>query len=138
HTVDVFAPGYKPFHKDIAVDDSGVQSVVVVLVETGATSTRRVETNTGTDRSARRTMGISLTVGGGVALISGVAIGLYARDRYNQCVVNGVARETCLDGQDGFTAANSYRTLAHWVATPLVIGGAAVAGLGTYLLLTLP
>ena len=50
---------------------------------------------------------------------------------------DGVALPTC-NGMDGLSAANHYRAVARYGATPLFLGGAALVGYAIYVYVTIP
>jgi tetratricopeptide (TPR) repeat protein len=149
HKLEASARGFQTFREELDIEDGELRTIVVPFGANGETrDTRdprdiRVTRDMNEDQprptaNAQRTkMGIGLAAGGGAAFIAGAAIALYARSKYNQCVdSDGIARPMCLGGQDGYLAANHYRNLARWAATPLVLGGAAAVGVGLYLYFT--
>jgi hypothetical protein len=117
----VTAPGRVAFKTTIELRLRQVEEVVVPRLAPSAANTRR-------------TLGKIITASGGLALATGITLGLVARSRYNS--VDCGALKMC-DSNDDHLVTESARTLGN-VGTVVGIVGLAAIGVGAYLWIRSP
>lgn len=140
YTVVVRARGYNEFTSHVTISQDSRTTTVAATLEPGAShsATVAVTDKPRPARSKRKLFGITAIVTGGGVLAGGVVVGVLARNRWNEA--KDVCGGTCTTQADVDRAnalgdqARSKATLS----TVLVLGGAAIAGIGTYLVVTAP
>ncbi len=144
HTLDAGASGKLNVHQEFNVAGKGGQTLTIAFVEG--------DNSIVIDRGVKRRKYALLTAGaGGVLLVVSGALSLYAKIEYDRCVdkptgkipkgtSDGAASGHCpaIDASAATIYDNNKYTLAHYVATPIFIVGAAAIGVATYMYLTAP
>lgn len=140
------APGKKPFTAEVTLSDGAFAQTEVVLV-TAAEPPPKTNPEPlpvdppGEDRGSggwQRPTGLAVGGIGVVAAAVGVAVGLSAKTTYDDAFDSGAcvkgSNQCSAAGQDQIDSARSKAA----VSTGLVIGGAALAGIGAVLFFTAP
>ncbi|HEX5064090.1 MAG TPA: tetratricopeptide repeat protein [Kofleriaceae bacterium] len=124
HHVVVTAPDRVPWETTVVVDKSSAKALAVPKLGYPVTV-----------KKGRRTAAMIFGAAGGAMMLSGVALGLVARSKYNGQVGPGKA---CTDespprcDSEGYRITNDARTYGNF-GTYIGIAGIAVTGVGAYL-----
>ncbi len=138
----VRAPGIQEYRRKIKVHDEGrTVTVVVPLIPDGqppaAAGDESSDEPTLPPHSHRKRYAVVATVAGGAAVVSGLVVGVLARNQWNdaKAVCNGTVCAT-QDELDRATSLGNQASSKAGLATGLAIGGGVVAIIGVVLYAT--
>jgi hypothetical protein len=143
YSVVVRARGYSEFMSRVKVSQEAKTTSVTALLKPGASNSETIgvakrPNDSDAPHSKRKLYGIGAMATGGGVLVGGIVVGVLARNRWADA--QDVCDGTCTTQADVDRAnelgdqARSKATLS----TVLVLGGAAIAGVGAYLFVTAP
>jgi hypothetical protein len=145
YDVIVRARGYNEFMSHVKISQESKTTTVVATLKEGASNTETVgvaaprkDKVEPAPRSKRKLIGIGAMATGGGVIVGGVVVGVLARSRWNE------AKDVCAGActtQADVDRANALGDQARskaTLSTVLVLGGAVIAGVGTYLYVTAP
>jgi len=126
-TIVVTAPGRVAYKTSVTIREGEHEAVAIPRLGTPVSG-------------GRKSVGKVLTVSGAGVVVAGIAVGFYARHKYNSqfpshCDTTPSDHPLC--DPTGYAATQSAKTLG-WVGTGLGAAGLVAAGVGAYLWFTAP
>ncbi|HEY5946637.1 MAG TPA: tetratricopeptide repeat protein [Kofleriaceae bacterium] len=144
YTIVARARGYSEFMSHVKISQESKTTMIEATLKPGASNSESVgvvksrKPDEPPPRSRRTLYGLGGMATGGAVLVGGIVVGALARSKWNEA--QDVCAGTCMTQADVDRAndlgdqARSKATLS----TVLVLGGAAIGGVGAYLYFTAP